>query len=222
MQLCRYPRCRSYGKLDGLCLVHAKAAAAAATTSSSSASSPLGLPPTPLRLAFTPPPPPSGTSTSTHLPTANAMFIQNQTLSNDDGDDSPLVMVSCVPPVLANGRSQCFAPSCPAPTHGTTPFCIQHQTCVLLVDTQPRHPYPTYLHRKRKRSLSIENGSSTGLPQPLGGVHYPSRRSEISKADPPATSRRRQHSSPVPTPSTASLSTEHEHAQILANLGRCV
>ncbi|CAK4624565.1 hypothetical protein LEN26_015710 [Aphanomyces euteiches] len=160
MHLCRYANCRSYGKLDGFCLIHAKSNVSPHTT--------------PSRLTFTPPP--------CALPQTTKMPEPQETTPS-------LVPLPRIP-ALANGRLRCFAPQCGSPTSGDLPFCNEHQHCVLLVDTQPSRQTSQVL-RKRRRMSSTEDAPKRvqidELPRfPAGGPSM----------------------------------TEHDHARILANLGR--
>ncbi|EQC39814.1 hypothetical protein SDRG_03236 [Saprolegnia diclina VS20] len=106
-RLCRFGGCRSYGKMDGYCLIHIKEA----VTPASVAPTPLLTPSlAPLRIASPPPlasPKPStpqGSMPITHLP------------------------------AVCNGRWQCFVPGCAITAAPGLPFCTEHEHATLTVD----------------------------------------------------------------------------------------
>ncbi|KAF0693562.1 Aste57867_15427 [Aphanomyces stellatus] len=201
MQLCRFPHCRSYGKLDGFCLVHFKTNGAALPAAAGPTHHHHTSMPVTQRLAFTPPPYTLPPPSLAKLPDAGVVRDHTAAVPL-----APLVTLARVPS-LPNGRLKCFAPQCMAPIQGDAPFCHDHQHCTLMVDTTASSSSPSthqqhLVARKRRRLSSIEARPGNDGPR------YASPTSAASPSSHPSVA------------ASSSSFTEHEHARILANLGR--
>ncbi|OQR86154.1 hypothetical protein ACHHYP_10943 [Achlya hypogyna] len=132
-RLCRFGGCRSYGKMDGYCLIHIKDAAKTAPPTTPLVAPVITPSLQPLRIASPPP------------------LVAPLVMS----PRAPATMQITQLPPVNNGRWQCFVPQCSTLAALGLPFCPEHEHATLTVDIKPRRkrksPKPNQTPRARQR-----------------------------------------------------------------------